>query len=631
VTEAGRVLIVDDDPGMCETLRDVIEGRGYQVAVAARARAGLDHLATAPVDAAILDVTLPDMSGLEALEAIKTLSPATEVIVITGNASLPTAIRAINGAAFGYLVKPFEMDQLLSVLGKALERRRLTEALRETNQTLEAVVEASPLAMWVVDPDGTVKMWNPAAERIFGWRRDEALGHPLPIVAADHSEESRRIRERGLRGEAVVGVEVQRQRKDGARVEISESTAPMRDAGGAVLGVLAIAADITERKQLEAQLRQAQKLEALGGLAGGIAHDFNNLLTVIGGRSQIAAWDLPPDSKVRHHLDLITQTVERAAGLTRQLLAFSRKQVLEPRVLDLGETVTEMTPMLRRLIGEDLDLATASEPGLWRVKADPSQIEQVIMNLVVNARDAMPDGGRLTIETRNSELDETYAKVHAGVEPGSYVMLAVTDTGHGMDATVLAQIFQPFFTTKGPGRGTGLGLATVYGIVKQSGGHIWVYSEVGQGTSFKVYLPRVEEAVTVVTAVPQRARRGTETILLTEDDDEVRTLARETLELSGYTVLEAANPADALRVAVQHSGVIHLLLTDVVMPGMNGRALADRLLALRPDLKVLFVSGYPASASGHHGVLDPGTAFLQKPFTPGSLARKVGEVLDAGA
>jgi two-component system cell cycle sensor histidine kinase/response regulator CckA len=631
VTEAGRVLIVDDDPGMCETLRDVIEGRGYEVTVAGRARAGLDHLATAPVDAAILDVMLPDMSGLEALEAIKTLSPATEVIFITGDASLPTAIRAINGAAFGYLIKPFEMDQLLSVLGKAVERRRLTGALRETNQTLEAVVEASPLAMWVVGSDGTVKMWNPAAERIFGWRRDEVLGHALPIVAADHAEESRQIRERGLRGEPVVGVEVQRQRKDGARVEISVSTAPMRDAGGAVLGVLAIAADITERKQLEEQLRQAQKLEALGGLAGGIAHDFNNLLTVIGGRSQIAALDLPPDSKVRHHLDLIAQTVERAAGLTRQLLAFSRKQVLEPRVLDLGETVTEMTPMLRRLIGEDLDLATTSEPGLWRVKADPSQIEQVIMNLVVNARDAMPDGGRLTIETRNSELDETYAKVHAGVEPGAYVMLAVTDTGHGMDAKILALIFQPFFTTKEPGKGTGLGLATVYGIVKQSGGHIWVYSEVGQGTSFKVYLPRVEEAATVVTTAPQRARRGTETILLTEDDDQVRALARETLELSGYTVLEAASPTDALRVALRHSGVLHLLLTDVVMPGMNGRALADRLLALRPDLKVLFMSGYPASAIGHHGVLDPGTAFLQKPFTPGSLARKVSEVLDAGA
>jgi PAS domain S-box-containing protein len=630
VTEARRVLIVDDDPGMCETLRDVLEERGYRVTVAGHARAGLDHLSTAPVDAAILDVTLPDMSGLEALEAVKTLSPATEVIFITGNASLPTAIRAINGAAFGYLVKPFEMDQLLSVLGKAVERRRLTGALRATNQALEAVVEASPLGMWVVDPNDTVKMWNPAAERIFGWRRDEVLGHPLPIVAADHAQESREIRERGLRGEAVVGVELQRQKKDGTRVDISISTAPMRDAEGAVLGILAIAADITERKQLEEQLRQAQKLEAIGGLAGGIAHDFNNLLTVIGGRSHVAALDLPPHSKARHHLDLIAQTVERAAGLTRQLLAFSRKQVLEPRVLDLGETVTAVTPMLRRLIGEDIDLATASEPELWRVRADPSQIEQVIMNLIVNARDAMPDGGRLTIETRNSELDETYAKMHAGVEPGAYVMLAVTDTGHGMDARILAQIFQPFFTTKEPGKGTGLGLATVYGIVKQSGGHIWVYSEVGQGTSFKIYLPRVEEAATVVTTVSARPRRGTETVLLTEDDDQVRAFARDTLELSGYTVLQAASPADAFSVALQHSGVIHLLLTDVVMPGMNGRALADRLLAQRPDLKVLFMSGYPASAIGHHGVLDPGTAFLQKPFTPGSLARKVGELLDPG-
>jgi PAS domain S-box-containing protein len=474
-------------------------------------------------------------------------------------------------------------------------------------------------------------MWNPAAERIFGWSRDEVIGHPLPTVPADLASESRELRERGLRGEAVVGAELQRQRKDGARVELSVSTAPLREGGGAVLGLLAIAADITERKLLEAQLRQAQKLEAIGSLAGGVAHDFNNLLTVIGGRSHIAALDLPPDSPARRHLDLIAQTVERAAGLTRQLLAFGRKQVLEPSVLRLSEVVTSMAPMLRRLIGEDIDLATASDTELWRVKADLSQIEQVIMNLIVNARDAMPDGGRLVIETRNTELDESYTKTHAGVAPGAYVMLTVTDTGHGMDAEILSQMFQPFFTTKAPGKGTGLGLATVYGIVKQSGGHIWVYSEIGHGTSFKVYLPRVEAAASVVAAAPQLTRRGTETILLTEDDREVRALAHEALELSGYSMLEAATPADALRIAQEHSGVIHLLLTDVVMPGMNGRALADRMLAQRPNLKVLFMSGYPANAIGQHGILDPGTAFLQKPFTPGSLARKVGEVLDAGA
>ena len=297
-------------------------------------------------------------------------------------------------------------------------------------------------------------------------------------------------------------------------------------------------------------------------------------------------------------------------------------------MLDLNEVVGDMQPMLRRLIGEDLDLVTELDPGLWRIRADPSQIEQVVLNLIVNARDAMPDGGRLSIEVRNVELDAGYTDAHAGVAPGSYVMLAVSDTGHGMDAATLGQIFEPFFTTKEPGKGTGLGLATVYGIVKQSGGHIWVYSEVGHGTSFKIYLPRVDGPAVAPAAAPALPRRGTETVLLAEDDDQVRALARETLEISGYTVLEAAHPEAAVTLAQQHGGALHLLLTDVVMPGMNGRVLADRLLALRPGIKVLFMSGYPAAAVAPHGTLDPGTPLLQKPFTPGSLARKVREVLD---
>jgi len=631
VTEPATVLIVDDDTGTCETLLDVLEGRGYSVSVAERARAGLERLVTAPADAAIVDIMLPDMSGLEVLQAIKSSSPDTEVIFITGHASLSTALQAINGAAFAYIVKPFEMDHLLSVLAKAVERRRLLRALRETNQMLEAVVQAAPVAIWVVNPDGTLRMWNPAAERILGWRRDEVLGRPLPIVPADKAEEARQLRDRGLRGEAVVGVETQRQRSDGSRVDISISTAPLRDARGGILGVVTVVADITERKQLEEQLRQAQKLEAIGSLAGGIAHDFNNLLTVIGGRSQIAAWRLPPESAVRRDLELIEQTAERAAGLTRQLLAFSRKQVLEPRVLDLGSMVSKMRPMLQRLIGETVGLVVGGDAGLGPVRADPSQIEQVIMNLAVNARDAMPDGGRLTIETRGVELDETYTQVHADVEPGAYVMLAVSDSGHGMDAQTLGQIFEPFFTTKGPGEGTGLGLSTVYGIVKQSGGHIWVYSEVGQGSAFKIYLPRVEGAQEALVAPPPGATRGTETVLLVEDDEELRALAREALELSGYRVAEAGSPGAALGVAEERGEVIDMLLTDVVMPEMNGRVLADRLRARRPGMKVLFMSGYPSSAIVHHGVLAPGAWFLQKPFTPGALTRKVREVLDTGA
>jgi PAS domain S-box-containing protein len=628
VNGRGGVLIVDDDPGICETLSDVLEERGYQVRVFQRARAALEQLVSAPTDAAILDIMLPDMSGLDVLQAIKTASPATEVIVITGHASLPTAIRAIDASAFAYLVKPVEVEHLLAVLRRAIERGQLTRALRESNQTLEAVVEAAPLAIWVANADGTVRMWNPAAERIFGWRRDEVIGRPPPVVPLDDGDESRALLERPLRGEALVAVELQRQRKDGAPVDLSVSTAPLRDGSGGIIGVVALAADITQRKQLEQQLRQAQKLEAIGGLAGGIAHDFNNLLTVIGGRSHIAAMGLEADDPRRHHLELITQTVDRAAGLTRQLLAFSRKQILEASVLDLGEVVGGMQPMLRRLIGEDLDLVTELDPGLWRIRADPSQIEQVVLNLIVNARDAMRDGGRLSIEVRNVELDAGYTDAHAGVAAGSYVMLAVSDTGHGMDAATLGQIFEPFFTTKGPGKGTGLGLATVYGIVKQSGGHIWVYSEVGHGTSFKIYLPRVDGPAAAPAIAPGLPRRGTETVLLAEDDDQVRALARETLEISGYTVLEAAHPEAAVTLAQQHGGALHLLLTDVVMPGMNGRALADRLLALRPGIKVLFMSGYPAAAVAPHGTLDPGTQLLQKPFTPGSLARKVREVLD---
>jgi PAS domain S-box-containing protein len=382
-------------------------------------------------------------------------------------------------------------------------------------------------------------------------------------------------------------------------------------------------------EQSEEQVRQLQKLEGVGRLAGGIAHDFNNLLTVITGRAQILLPRLPPDGRLHRDVELIRKTAERAAALTKQLLAFSRRQILAPKVLDLNTVVPSMATMLQRLIGEDIELVFCPGSGLGRVKADPGQLEQVIANLVVNARDAMPEGGRITIETAEVELGEQYAREHVGVQPGRYVMLAVSDTGVGMDAATRARIFEPFFTTKEPGKGTGLGLSTVYGIVKQSGGSIWVYSEPGGGATFKIYLPRVEEVEDAVEAPPALPGRGTETILLAEDEDEVRVLAREILEGYGYTVLEARRPADAIVIAERYVGPIHLLATDVVMPEMSGRALAERLAPQRPEMKVLFVSGYTDNAIVHHGVLEPGTAFIQKPFTPEALARKVREVLDA--
>ena len=388
--------------------------------------------------------------------------------------------------------------------------------------------------------------------------------------------------------------------------------------------------DVTDQRHLEEQFRQSQKMEAVGQLAGGIAHDFNNLLTAILGNTQLLLRDLPPGDAKRGDVEEIRKASERAASLTRQLLAYSRRQMLQPEVLDLNVVVAEMDKMLRRLIGEHIALVAVLASDLGRVRADPNQLEQVIVNLAVNARDAMPDGGKLTIETANVDLDETFAQAHLGSVPGAYVMLAVTDSGVGMDATVRAHLFEPFFTTKEVGKGTGLGLATVYGIVKQSDGYISVYSEPGRGSSFKIYLPR-NGSTADLPVTPQRGgpARGSETILVVEDEPAVLTLSQRALEAQGYVVLAAADAAAALRVVERHGGTIHMLLTDVVMPGLSGRELADRLGAQRPGIRVLYMSGYPGDAVVQHGTLPSGSAFLQKPFSPDGLARKVRDVLDA--
>jgi PAS domain S-box-containing protein len=393
------------------------------------------------------------------------------------------------------------------------------------------------------------------------------------------------------------------------------------------------AEDVTERRALEQQLQQSQKMEAVGRLAGGIAHDFNNLLMVISGYSEFLLDRLGPDPALRSPAQEIASAAGRATSLTRQLLAFSRKQMLAPKILDLNGVVTENLKMLTRMIGEDIDLVMVPAAGLGPVRADAGQIEQVIMNLAVNARDAMPSGGKLTIETSNISLDEEYARFHAPLRPGNYVMLAISDTGAGMNSETQSHIFEPFFTTKGT-KGTGLGLSTVYGIVKQSGGYIWVYSESGKGTTFKIYLPRVADAVEsrAVVAVPAEsiaAEPGTETVLLVEDEANLRYLARQYLEKQGYRVLEAADGAVATQIAVAHEGIIHLLLTDVIMPGMNGRELAQRISEIRPNVKVLYMSGYTENVIGRNGTLDAGVRLLQKPFTLRDLKSKVREVLDS--
>jgi len=387
--------------------------------------------------------------------------------------------------------------------------------------------------------------------------------------------------------------------------------------------------DVTEQRHLEEQFRQSQKMEAVGQLAGGIAHDFNNLLTAILGNTQLLLRDLPPGDSKRGDVEEIRKASERAASLTRQLLAYSRRQMLQPEVLDLNVVVAEMDRMLRRLIGEHIALVTVLAPDLGRVRADPNQIEQVIVNLAVNARDAMPDGGKLMIETANLTLDESFAQAHLGSVAGEYALLAVTDTGTGMDATVRAHVFEPFFTTKEVGKGTGLGLATVYGIVKQSGGYISVYSEVGHGSTFKIYLPRIVATADAVGSVQKGGpTRGTETVLVVEDEPAVLQLSQRALEAQGYVVLAASDPPAALRVVERHGGTIHLLLTDVVMPTMSGAELAERLVAQRPGIRVLYMSGYPGDAVVQHGALPSGSAFLQKPFSPDGLSRKVRDVLD---
>ncbi len=518
------------------------------------------------------------------------------------------------------------------------ERKASDARLRATTDKFQTLVDASPLPIMALTLEGTVTLWNKAAERVFGWRSDEVFGMDNPIVPEEKRDELGALRERVLREGGFSGVEVRRRRKDGTLRDFMLSTAPLRDESGAIAGIMSIMADITDRKRMEEalrdseeQFRQAQKMEAVGRLAGGVAHDFNNLLTAIRGYADLLLMGGDEVFPVRREVEEIQRAADRAADLTQQLLAFSRKQVLQPKVLDLNAVVSNMDKMLRRLIGEDVDLITVLRPGLGTVKVDPGQIEQVIMNLAVNARDAMPEGGRITIETANVDLSAEYASFHAAVQPGPHVMMTVTDTGTGMDDATKQRLFEPFFTTKELGKGTGLGLSTVYGIVKQSSGSIWVYSEPGKGTCFKVYLPRDEEpdALRRSARRPGCGPRGKETLLLVEDEPVVRMLAAEIMRKSGYHVLEAGNGGEALRLIGGRKNFIDLMVTDVVMPGIGGRELVEQLPPFLAGMKILYMSGYPDDAVGRHGFLDPETPFLQKPFTADGLLRKIREVLDA--
>ncbi|MFQ5613333.1 MAG: PAS domain S-box protein, partial [Anaerolineae bacterium] len=514
-------------------------------------------------------------------------------------------------------------DQMAGVLAQA--------RLAQRHQLLSTAIEQASETVLITDVNDNIIYVNPAFERVTGYSPAEVIGRSPHFLASGKHDEAffQEMRDTINAGQVWRG-RVTNKKKDGTLFTEDVTISPIRGKNGEVVNFVEVKRDVTRELELEEQYHQAQKMESIGLLAGGIAHDFNNLLTAINGFAKLLQYELPPSDPRQEMVEKILQAGQRAADLIRQLLAFSRKQIIAPRVLNLNTVVAEMDKMLRRILGEDIVLEIRLAPDLWPLIADPAQMEQVIINLAVNAHDAMPDGGQLTIETANVVLNETHVANHLELLPGDYVRLTVNDTGLGMSEEVLTRIFEPFFTTKEVGKGTGLGLATVFGIVKQNRGDIQVYSWERQGTTFRIYLPRAEDAAAASNRSRQADRipGGAETVLLVEDDSSVRELASRVLAGQGYTVLEAANGEEALRLAREHNGQIHLLLTDVVMPHMGGKELADRFRVARPQTRVLYASGHTDEAIARRGVLEPEMAFIQKPFSPTALARKVREVLD---
>jgi hypothetical protein len=514
--------------------------------------------------------------------------------------------------------------------GGAAARKDIAEILEKSEHMVSALLESATQSIVSIDQTGRIVLANARTRDMFGYEREELLGAPIEMLLPE-SVRSKHARERAdyfanphVRPMGI-GLELAGRRKDGSEFPVEVSLSYIRTEDG--LFGIAFVTNISQRKNLEEQLLHAQKMEAVGRLAGGVAHDFNNMLTVISGYNQMILDQLSPLDPLRGYAEEVLKAADRAAALTNQLLAFSRRQIVEPRVFDVNSVLAHTERMLRRLIGEDVELSFHLSPGAGNIKADPGHLEQAIVNLATNARDAMPEGGRITIETGSATLDETYAKTHMGVTPGEYVMVAVSDNGHGMDAETKRRVFEPFFTTKPKGRGTGLGLAMVYGIVKQAGGDIWVYSEVDKGTTFKLYFPRVSGPASETRQGGAATPQGAETILVVEDEQGVRELTTKMLKRLGYHVLTASGGEEALEIAKAHGGGIALAVTDVVMPNMSGAQLAAELRRTHPKIKVVFISGYTENAISQHGVLEEGVAFLAKPFSREALAKKLREIL----
>ena len=628
-----RILHLEDNPVDAMVVQSHLASSGLDFEIL-QLKTQADYLAALEHESFTLilaDYTLPFFDGLSALRMAREKCRDTPFIIVSGAIGDDLAVETLKQGATDYVLKSC-LARLIPVITRAIKEaeerlatRQAEKALRDAEDQLRFTVERIPAILWTTDRELLFTSIQGAGLVSSDWEAG-MIGKSL-ANATPGQEDLTPVKEHlaALNGNKVT----YDANVDGT--EYQAHVAPLRSSNGEIVGCIGLAVDVTERKALEMQMRQAQKMEAVGRLAGGIAHDFNNLLTVITGYSDLTLMRLGTNDPLRNNLDEINKACDRAAGLTRHLLAFSRKQVLNPKVLNLNTIVSEMNKMLPQLIGEDIVLVLNLSPTLGQVRADSGQVEQIIANLAVNARDAMPFGGELAIGSSNIILDEEIAGRYEPVQSGPYVLLTVSDTGHGMTPATMKHVFEPFFTTKEIGKGTGLGLSTAYGIVKQSGGYISVDSEVGCGTTFKIHLPRVDEQVSEIETRPTFSALlpGKETVLLVEDDNQVRSIAAAALEMSGYDVLVAASGEEALRLCEGPNGKIDLLLTDVVMPRISGQELSDRLLKLRPRTRVLYMSGYSENAITHHGVMEEGTAFIEKPFSPETLTRKIREVLDS--
>jgi len=665
-----RVLYIEHDEADIDLTRTALDETAPHLSleVARSSTEAMELLRTQTFDLVVADLRLPDMNALDLLRESRHRHVRVPFIVVTGKGDEGAAVAALKLGAIDYIVKrENHLTQLPYAIDNAIDRVQLIDANRRLQaelseraraqaeiarlvrevigqrQRLDEIVASVPGLVWEAwgrpdAPDQRMAFISSHVEQMLGCTVAQALLTPDFLPTIIHPEDrARAIAEAAAAFESGNGGISQYRlvAHDGRILWVEARTTVVKNADGRPVGMRGVMMDITAGKetdraksQLEEELRQSQKIESIGRLAGGVAHDFNNLLTAINGYADLMLEDLAEDHRWRGAVAEIRRAGERAADLTGQLLAFSRRQLLQPRVLDLNVLVTDSTKMLKRLLGEDIEVITSLDPTLGHVTADAGQLHQIILNLAVNARDAMPRGGQLTIETQNVVLDEE--QLHLSLQPGAYVMLAVSDNGSGMDQETLSRIFEPFFTTKESTKGTGLGLSTVYGIVKQSGGSIFVYSEPGRGTTFQIYLPRSDKAVSATTEsrVEVDTLRGSETVLVVEDEEAVRMLIEQALRKYGYRVIEATNGAEALRLCENHDPPIRLMVTDVVMPGMSGRELAARVREQLPDLRVLYMSGYTDDTVIRHGLLDASMFFLQKPFTPSALARKVRETLD---